>query len=58
MGLNLLSGRKNVVKKSQGNTPVRVDDATSRVASMMNAPDSSGGVVRRKSGCASCGGKR
>lgn len=56
MAINLLSGRKNVVKHSSGNTPVRVEDATERVAKMMGM-NHTATVVRKKSGCKSCGGK-
>lgn len=57
MALNVLSGRANVVKKSQGNTAVRVQDSTAKVAAMMGG--GSGASVQKKSGgCQSCGGRR
>lgn len=48
-----LANRHNVVKPSNGNSPVRFRDSTATVASVITGGN--GTPVRAKRGCGSCG---
>lgn len=58
MAYTPLKGRENVKKLSDGNSGVRLQDSTAKVAGILNggaAPSSNKGRQGNKSGCTGCG---